>query len=48
MYISCDIVPNGGPVMESETGYIPNNPLFGLTLEGSQVNWNYGKIYCLD
>lgn len=38
MYISCDIVPNGGPVMESETGYVPNNPLFGLTLEGSQVN----------
>lgn len=35
MYISCD-VSNGGPV-EPETGYVPNNPLFGLALDSPQV-----------
>ncbi|XP_067632862.1 protein glass [Eurosta solidaginis] len=34
MYISCD-VSNGGPV-EPETGYVPNNPLFGLALDSPQ------------
>lgn len=37
MYISCD-VSNGGPV-EPETGYVPNNPLFGLALDSPQVNF---------
>lgn len=37
MYISCD-VSNGGPV-EPETGYVPNNPLFGLALDSPQVNY---------
>jgi len=36
MYISCD-VSNGGPV-EPETGYVPNNPLFGLALDSPQVS----------
>ncbi|KAL9890428.1 glass [Glossina fuscipes fuscipes] len=34
MYISCD-VSNAGPA-EPETGYVPNNPLFGLTLDSPQ------------
>ncbi|XP_053947386.1 protein glass [Anastrepha ludens] len=34
MYISCD-VSNGAPV-EPETGYVPNNPLFGLALDSPQ------------
>jgi len=42
MYISCD-VSNGGPV-EPETGYVPNNPLFGLALDSPQVFFSLPKI----
>lgn len=35
MYISCS---EGAIAAEAELGYVPNNPLFGLPLDGSQVN----------
>ncbi|XP_037911530.1 protein glass isoform X1 [Hermetia illucens] len=35
MYISCE-VPNGEAAVEPETGYVPNNPLFGLPLDSPQ------------
>ncbi|XP_037944274.1 protein glass-like, partial [Teleopsis dalmanni] len=45
MYISCD-VSNGGPV-EPETGYVPNNPLFGLTLDSPQQECAASCVGCL-
>lgn len=39
MYISCE-VPNGEAAVEPETGYVPNNPLFGLPLDSPQVKFN--------
>lgn len=35
MYISCG---DDGTGVESEMGYVPNNPLFGLPLDSPQVN----------
>lgn len=43
MYISCD-VSNGGPV-EAETGYVPNNSLFGLALDSPQVNFGITREF---
>ncbi|XP_001954121.3 protein glass [Drosophila ananassae] len=45
MYISCD-VSNGGPV-EPETGYVPNNPLFGLALDSPQQECAASCVGCL-
>nr|CAA33450.1 glass protein [Drosophila melanogaster]prf//1512312A glass gene [Drosophila sp. (in: flies)] len=45
MYISCD-VSNGGPV-EPETGYVPNNPLFGLALDSPQEECAASCVGCL-
>ena len=36
MYISCG---DDGAGVESEMGYVPNNPLFGLPLDSPQVNF---------
>lgn len=35
MYISCG---DDGAGVESEMGYVPNNPLFGLPLDSPQVS----------
>lgn len=45
MYISCD-VSNGGPV-EAETGYVPNNSLFGLALDSPQQECAASCVGCL-
>lgn len=36
MYISCG---EDAVATESEMGYVPNNPLFGLPLDSPQVNF---------
>lgn len=37
MYISCG--DDGAAGVESEMGYVPNNPLFGLPLDSPQVKF---------
>lgn len=37
MYITCG--ESNGVLMEPETGYVPNNPLFGLPLDSPQVSF---------
>lgn len=37
MYITCG--ESNGVLVEPETGYVPNNPLFGLPLDSPQVSF---------